>query len=632
MAVISLKTNVAALSTQRYMARNASEKQFSLERLSTGLRINHASDDAAGLALSSKLNVNERVYNQGVRNINDAISVLNVAQGAVEGLTSILTRLRELTTQAANGTLGLQQRRALNEEADQMVAEYNRIVGSVEFNNRKLLDGNFNQLGVQAGYGSDGTLVFNLGEDLSRETGTGGFSLALTLAGGTTDRYLETADINGDGNQDIISSSSGDSSINVQLGNGDGTFQALTAYATGLSGTGALAIADFNGDGKLDVLTGKYSNVTVANEMAIAYGNGDGTLQAFTTFNSRAGSTAGYVEEIEVADIDGDSDLDFIFSGKQTTTGANYYQIVTNNGDNTFSVGTSSFLGGLFNNVGLELGDINGDGILDLVTAYNSGANGTVTASLGNGDGTFRSGTSYNSGLGAGTTSALELVDSNRDGILDIISNIGNGDIGVRLGKGDGTFELNTRTDYSAAINTFTMADINNDGMLDIFGSGYTLFAKEDGTYSAPVSSGAATANHSADLNNDGVLEALSNDTTSLFIFNPTIQDTGSIAYLNLLSQESALSEYANLDEAMARITQEVSNIGANESRLHSAMKVLSQIRLESAAARSRIEDADIADESSRVVRLSILEQAGVAVQSQANQSPALALTLINAL
>ena len=112
MAAVSLNSNLAALRAKRALNASSAELSSNLERLSSGKRINHASDDAAGLAVSSTLNATARIHTQAARNVNDGISFLNVADGATSALKDILFRLRELSTQSSNGTFSNAQRQS----------------------------------------------------------------------------------------------------------------------------------------------------------------------------------------------------------------------------------------------------------------------------------------------------------------------------------------------------------------------------------------------------------------------------------------------------------------------------------------------------------------------------------------
>ena len=132
-----------SLRAQRALDSASYDISKTQERLSSGLRINSASDDAAGLAISSTLNTDQRIFSTGIRNLNDGLSATNIAQGALESISTIVNRQKELAEQAANGVYSIAQRSALNTEANQLVKEFNRIVQTTSFNGQKILDGSF---------------------------------------------------------------------------------------------------------------------------------------------------------------------------------------------------------------------------------------------------------------------------------------------------------------------------------------------------------------------------------------------------------------------------------------------------------------------------------------------------------
>ncbi|HJL16802.1 MAG TPA: flagellin [Sandaracinaceae bacterium LLY-WYZ-13_1] len=138
---ITVNTNVASLNAQRNLGSTQSALQGNLGRLSTGLRINTASDDAAGLAISEKLKSQVRSLSQAERNANDGVSLLQTAEGAMNEASGILTRMRELAVQSANGTLGSTERGFLNDEVSALSSELDRIAGVTEFNGTQLLAG-----------------------------------------------------------------------------------------------------------------------------------------------------------------------------------------------------------------------------------------------------------------------------------------------------------------------------------------------------------------------------------------------------------------------------------------------------------------------------------------------------------
>lgn len=138
---ITVNTNVTSLNAQRNLGRTQKSLQGNLGRLSTGLRINTASDDAAGLAISEKLQSQIRSMGQAERNANDGVSLLQTAEGAMNEVSGVLTRMRELAVQSANGTLGATERGFINDEASALSSELDRIAEVTEFNGAKLLTG-----------------------------------------------------------------------------------------------------------------------------------------------------------------------------------------------------------------------------------------------------------------------------------------------------------------------------------------------------------------------------------------------------------------------------------------------------------------------------------------------------------
>ncbi|APG27360.1 flagellin [Syntrophotalea acetylenivorans] len=140
---LTINTNVASLNAQRNLSQSQSALGKSMQRLSSGLRINSAKDDAAGLAISDRMTGQIRGLNQAVRNANDGISFAQTAEGALQETTNILQRMRELAVQSSNGTNTTQDRTSLDAEVQQLVSEINRIAGSTAFNGQNLLDGTF---------------------------------------------------------------------------------------------------------------------------------------------------------------------------------------------------------------------------------------------------------------------------------------------------------------------------------------------------------------------------------------------------------------------------------------------------------------------------------------------------------
>ena len=140
---LTVNTNIPSLTAQRNVGNNNALLATSLERLSSGLRINKAADDAAGLAIATKFDAQVQGLNQAVRNANNAVSLVQTAEGAVNALTDILQRLRELAVQASSDDNTPSDRATTEQEATSLVTEFTRIASTSEFNTMTLLDGSF---------------------------------------------------------------------------------------------------------------------------------------------------------------------------------------------------------------------------------------------------------------------------------------------------------------------------------------------------------------------------------------------------------------------------------------------------------------------------------------------------------
>ena len=150
-----INTNVASLNSQRNLASSQASLNTSIQRLSSGLRINSAKDDAAGLAISDRMNSQIRGMNQATRNANDGVSMAQTAEGALSSSGDILQRIRELAVQSSNSSNSASDRQALQTEVTQLSSELNRIANTTEFNGQKLLDGTMGTANFQVGANSN---------------------------------------------------------------------------------------------------------------------------------------------------------------------------------------------------------------------------------------------------------------------------------------------------------------------------------------------------------------------------------------------------------------------------------------------------------------------------------------------
>ena len=171
---IRIFNNIPSLNAQRILGVNNDRLAQSVERISSGIRINRAADDAAGLAISEGLRSDIRASRQAVRNANDGISVINITEGALNEQASILIRLRELASQASTGTVGSTERQTIQLEFDALRLEIDRIAATTEFNGTKLVDGSLassvssgNQIFIQVGIDSSADSQINLNTSIN---------------------------------------------------------------------------------------------------------------------------------------------------------------------------------------------------------------------------------------------------------------------------------------------------------------------------------------------------------------------------------------------------------------------------------------------------------------------------------
>lgn len=195
---LTVNTNVSSLNAQRNLARSQGELATSMSRLSSGLRINSAKDDAAGLAISDRMTAQIRGLNQAARNANDGISLAQTAEGALQESTNILQRMRELAVQSANDTNSASDRTSLQAEVDQLLAEMDRIATSTQFNGTTLLDGSMTGATFQIGANAGQTITFSIGDATIATLGVDVLSVATAADAGTAiglaDAALEAID------------------------------------------------------------------------------------------------------------------------------------------------------------------------------------------------------------------------------------------------------------------------------------------------------------------------------------------------------------------------------------------------------------------------------------------------------
>jgi flagellin len=378
-----ISTNIASLNAQRNLNKSQSAMSTSLQRLSSGMRINSAKDDAAGLAISERFTAQIRGLNQAVRNSNDGISLAQTAEGALGEVTTNLQRVRELAVQSANATNSASDRAAMQQEVSQLVAEIDRVAGQTNFNGVKLLDGSFSAQNFQVGA--------NVGETITVATIANATKGGLGLDNGTasatgtavTGTALAAGAISINGNSVAAVATASAKNVAAAI---DATSTSVTATATTSVNMGAFTNHAGAADGSVYSLTvaGVAISRTAAGSTGILAADLDTALSAQSANLTSAGiSVTGTFAggNLNFTDADGDN---VVIAQSQTGTTAT---VATGTGTNRGTVSITSTgadlviagTAGALTAAGLTAGTTAATGnTLDVSTV--GGANAVITA------------------------------------------------------------------------------------------------------------------------------------------------------------------------------------------------------------------------------------------------------------
>ena len=345
---LTVNTNIASLTAQRNLTGSQDMLSTSLERLSSGLRINSAKDDAAGLSISSRFEAQIRGLNQGIRNANDGISLTQTAEGALSEVSGNLQRIRELAVQSANATNSSADRATLQAEVTALVSEIDRVATQTTFNNIKLLDGSFNaqsfQVGANAGETVTVASIVN-----ARSASLGGESLTLD---GTALSAVEAGTASAVPASTMatdvftVSTASGGTSGNISVA-GDEAANEIAALINGAAATSG------NGVTATATNTAYISNVSADGTVAFTLGSDD---------LANSGGTAVITADVTSSDY---SALVTNINANYSSTGILAEEVVMSAGD-----------------IGVKLTQVDGKDIT-MLTMTNDATAGAETLSLG---------------------------------------------------------------------------------------------------------------------------------------------------------------------------------------------------------------------------------------------------------
>ena len=347
-----INTNVMSLNAQRNLSRSSGALAQSLARLSSGLRINSAKDDAAGLAISERFTTQIRGMNQAVRNANDGISLAQVAEGALQEVANNLQRIRELAVQARNASNSSSDRAALDAEVQQRIAEINRVATQTEFNGLKVLDGSFTAQSFQVGA--------NYGQTIEVDSIKAATAYALGLTGGELIDYT-TGEV-----QMTAAIADGDLTINdVEIAASDSALAlaaAITSSGTGVTAKAGPTVATGTVDTAGDVSGLVINGVTIESATSGA-ADAEAAAQLLATDINNALREAGVSnitasaesDTLTLTASDGSNIVVGVTTYNSGLTAQTYYGTITLTSTEAFSIG-----GDNPDNAGLTEGTVSG--------------------------------------------------------------------------------------------------------------------------------------------------------------------------------------------------------------------------------------------------------------------------------
>jgi len=597
---LTINTNVSSLNAQRNLGKSQGSMSSAMQRLSSGLRINSAKDDAAGLAISDRMTAQIRGLNQAARNANDGISLAQTAEGALQESTNILQRVRELAVQSANDTNSASDRSSLNAEVSQLKDELNRIADTTEFNGAKLLDGSMSNATFQVGSnaGVNQTISFSIasakGDTLGEQT-TG--TVTGTAQVGTA--AVGTAQV---GTAQVGTAAVGTAQV--------GTAQVGTAQVgTAQVGTAQVGTAQV---GTAQVGTAQVGTAQVGTAQV-------GTAQVGT---AQVGTAQVGTAQVGTAQV----------GTAQVGTGATYGAVTFNNITVTASSG----------NIGNYTIAFAQGGALG---AALSGSTITITADF--------AGTGYSEQDIAGALSSISevTVSGTQSATADSFTASGASVPGSQVmtgGTDASTDYAAASTDYAAASTDYAAASTDYAAASTDYAAASTDYAAASTDYVAASTDYAAASTDYAAASTDYVAAstdyvaastdyaAASTDyvaaSTDYVAASSDYAVTGASVYVDDISvatRSDAQTAITSVDNALSDIDVARGGLGAVQNRFESTIANLNNVSENLSAARSRILDADIAQETSAMTKANILQQAGVSILAQANQAPQLALSLL---
>ncbi|RNE89290.1 flagellin [Marichromatium sp. AB31] len=703
-----INSNIMSLNAQQNLSKSQAEQSQAMERLSSGLRINSAKDDAAGSAIVSRLTSQVRGLDQAVRNANDGISLVQTAEGALNESSNILQRMRELSVQSANGTYSSGNRSTLNNEVQQLVQELDRISTSTNFNGLNLMDGSLGEVNLQIGSEGGQTISVNIGQidadslGVAESAGVGSFSRTGTGAGAATDAFpLATTAVKALGTGDLvingisiggataaadtasshaksasalataaaINEKSDQTGVTAIVGETQLGGTSMTAGAT--SGTITLNGVSIDLNTTADAATTRSSIVEAINLKAEQTGvtaldtgtdNGGITLVAEDGRNIALHNTGGALTAANTGlGLSGASDTGSITTGTVTLVSDGSDPIKIESGA-TGSAADAGFMEGDYTGTQTQLSS-NLNNSTDAMTAGNVFINGvSVGPSYANDDTASSAGNAYSAiskaaavNLVSDQTGVTATVNQNRAdnstaqltasaavaGTINGVSITGfttvAGADNTSANRQSLVNAINAISDQTGvtAVDTGEDGTANGGGVQLVAADGRNIVANIANGANAGFNTGASTYVGEFTLNSDKEIEITRGTNTNLSFSGLSVGEFGggedgqALSNIDISTVEGANKALTAIDNALERVDDVRSDLGAVNNRLDFTISNLSSISQNASASRSRIQDADFAAETAALSRAQVLQQAGTAMLAQANSAPQQVLSLL---
>lgn len=566
-----INTNVAALNAQRQLVNSGNDMSQAMERLASGKRINTAGDDAAGLAISNRQTSQIRGLNQAIRNANDGVSLIQTAEGALDEVTNILQRMRELSIQSANGIYSDVDRSSLDAEVQQLKAEIDRIATSTTFNGQPLLDGSLSDVTLQVGSEANQTIELGVQAFSSSSLGTnqgdyvGDEATGIAALTSLTGTELEINDV-------VISALTAETSIN-----------------------GILEVINADLDGK-----GAEASTLVS---VVASAAGSGILPPGTTFEFALVDGDGYTQSYIISDT---SSMNELVEKINTTTGV---EAKLNNEGRLVLTAENAEAITITTDVPTATGTV-ASTQFSLVLTDTSNENRGVKV-----EGSAGMTPTIQAALGVN----IQDDDENWIGVqVTSTASINAGDLvlnGVEIGAIEaGTGATNQVDLVIEAINL--LSEEHGIVAFEVAGAADQIGLRP--TSGSPISIRFG----------DGAVPA---DVLAITGFREmnSAEGTGSVAGIRIDTAAGAQAAIDVIDTALEQVNSTRSDLGAVNNRLDFTMSNLANVSENTSAARSRIVDADFASETSELSRAQVLQQASQAMLAQANAQPQQVLQLL---